>query len=117
MLKIAYGESNFKSLIEDGCFYQDRTHFIPVLESWGQKRFLYLRPRRFGKSLLLSTFQYYYGLQHKADFDALFGKTYIGTNPTPKAHTYMILKFDFSGINTDTEATPLKVFCSKLTKG
>ena len=24
MVKIAYGESNFKSLIEDGCYYQDR---------------------------------------------------------------------------------------------
>ena len=50
MIKIAYGESNFKSLIEDGCYYQDRTHYIPVLESYGQKRFIYLRPRRFGKA-------------------------------------------------------------------
>lgn len=44
MVKIAYGESNVKSLIEDGCYYQDRTHFIPVLENKGQKRFIYLRP-------------------------------------------------------------------------
>jgi Predicted AAA-ATPase len=110
MIKIAYGESNFKSLIEDGCFYQDRTHYIPVLESWGQKRFIYLRPRRFGKSLLLSILQYYYGLQYKGLFDKLFGKTYIGANPTPKAHSYMMLRFDFSGINTDSEEATFRGF-------
>jgi Predicted AAA-ATPase/PD-(D/E)XK nuclease superfamily len=117
MIKIAYGESNFKSLIEDGCFYQDRTHYIPVLESWGQKRFIYLRPRRFGKSLLLSVLQYYYGLQYKGLFDTLFGKTYIGTNPTPKAHSYMMLRFDFSGINTDTEQETYDGFLSNVKKG
>jgi hypothetical protein len=117
MIKIAYGESNFKSLIEDGCFYQDRTHYIPVLESYGQKRFIYLRPRRFGKSLLLSTLNYYYGLQYKELFDKLFGKTYIGTNPTPKAHTYMMLRFDFSGINTDTEEKTFDGFLSNVKKG
>jgi hypothetical protein len=117
MIKIAYGESNFKSLIEDGCFYQDRTHYIPVLESWGQKRFIYLRPRRFGKSLLLSILQYYYGLQYKGLFDKLFGKTYIGANPTPKAHSYMMLRFDFSGINTDTEQETYEGFLSNVKKG
>ena len=116
MIKIAYGESNFKSLIEDGCFYQDRTHYIPVLESLGQKRFIYLRPRRFGKSLLLSVLHYYYGLQHKELFDKLFGKTYIGANPTPKAHTYMMLRFDFSGINTDTEDATFRGFSFKINK-
>ena len=117
MIKIAYGESNFKSLIEDGCYYQDRTHYIPVLESWGQKRFIYLRPRRFGKSLLLSILRYYYGLQYKGLFDTLFGKTYIGTNPTPKAHNYMMLRFDFSGINTDTEQETYDGFLSNVKKG
>lgn len=116
MIKIAYGESNFKSLIVDGCFYQDRTHYIPVLESYGQKRFIYLRPRRFGKSLLLSTFRYYYGFQYKGLFETLFGQTYIGANPTPKAHAYMMLRFDFSGINTDTEEGTYDGFLSNVTK-
>jgi Predicted AAA-ATPase len=101
MLKISYGESNLRSLMEDGAFYQDRTHYIPVLENWGPKFLVYLRPRRFGKSLLLSTLEYYYGLEYKNEFDKIFGSTFIGKNPTPKAHEYMVLKFDFSGINTD----------------
>jgi hypothetical protein len=87
------------------------------LESLGQKRFIYLRPRRFGKSLLLSILNYYYGLQYTGLFNTLFGKTYIGTNPTPKAHKYMMLRFDFSGINTDTEEGTFRGFLLKVSKG
>jgi hypothetical protein len=117
MLKISYGESNLRSLMEDGAFYQDRTHYIPVLENWGPKFLIYLRPRRFGKSLLLSTLEYYYGLEHKNEFDKIFGSTFIGKNPTPKAHEYMVLKFDFSGINTDTEAQTFEGFLSNIRHG
>ena len=63
MLRIPYGQSDFKGLIEDNYFYQDRTHYIKTLEDFGAKYLLYLRPRRFGKSLLISTLYYYYGLQ------------------------------------------------------
>ena len=117
MLKISYGESNFRALIDDGAFYQDRTHFIPVLENWGPKYLIYLRPRRFGKTLLLSTLYYYYGLQFKNDFDRLYGKTFIGKNPTPEAHQFMMLRFDFSGINTDTEKNTFDGFLSNVKKG
>ena len=62
MIRILYGESNLQSLIGDGGFYQDRTHFIPIMEDWGPKYLIYLRPRRFGKSLWVSTLHYYYGI-------------------------------------------------------
>ena len=62
----------------------------------------FLRPRRFGKSLAVSVMEYYYGRQHKADFDSIFGKYYIGQHPTPLANKYLVLKFDFSGIETST---------------
>jgi Predicted AAA-ATPase/PD-(D/E)XK nuclease superfamily len=117
MLNIVYGESNYRTLIEEGGFYQDRTSYIPTLENWGAKRLVYLRPRRFGKSLLVSTLQHYYGLQYKTDFEALFGKTFIGQNPTPRANSYLILKFDFSGINTDTEEQTFEGFLSSVKKG
>jgi hypothetical protein len=117
MLKISYGESNFRALIDDGAFYQDRTHFIPVLEDWGPKYLVYLRPRRFGKSLLLSTLYYYYGLQFKGDFDRLYGKTFIGKNPTAKAHQYMMLRFDFSGINTHNEENTFNGFLMNVSSG
>ena len=67
MIKIPYGISDYRSLIEGKYFYQDRTSYIQSLENWGSRYLLYLRPRRFGKSLLLSTLHYYYGKQFKKD--------------------------------------------------
>ena len=55
MIKILYGESNFKKLRVKKCFYQDRTSFIETLENWTSNYIVFLRPRRFGKSLFVST--------------------------------------------------------------
>ena len=82
MINIPYGESDFKGMIEDDYFYQDRTQFIETLEKWKSKYPVFLRPRRFGKSLFVSTLHHYYGLEHKNDFKKLFGKLYIGQHST-----------------------------------
>jgi Predicted AAA-ATPase/PD-(D/E)XK nuclease superfamily len=116
MLKIPYGKSDYRTLVENKYFYQDRTNYIETLESWGSTYLLYLRPRRFGKSLLLSTLHYYYGLQYKKEFDTLFGATYIGKHPTLNANTYLVLRFDFSGINTATEQGVFDGFMSNVLK-
>ena len=117
MLKLPYGISHYKTLIEDGYFYQDRTQYIQTLEDYGPSYLVYLRPRRFGKSLLISTLQYYYGFQYKNEFDKLFGKTFIGTHPTRNANAYMVLRFDFSGINTKNEETTYEGFLEKVVLG
>ena len=101
MLKLPYGESNFVKVITEGFFYQDRTAFIRDLET-APALVYYLRPRRFGKSLFVSMLEHYYGLEHQAQFDTLFGSLDIGKNPTLLANQYMILKFEFSGIQTNT---------------
>jgi len=50
-MKFPYGNANFYDVITSGYFYIDRTGYIPVIEEAG-KVLLFLRPRRFGKSLL-----------------------------------------------------------------
>jgi hypothetical protein len=102
MIRIPYGQSDFKSLREQGNFYQDRTEFIRKLEAWNSKFPVFLRPRRFGKSLFVSMLQYYYGLEHKADFPTLFGDLEIGKNPTALANNYLVLSLEFSRIDTST---------------
>ena len=57
---------------------------------------LFLRPRRFGKSLWLSTLKNYYDVAKKDAFDALFSDLWIGKNPTSLANQYFVLKWDFS---------------------
>ncbi len=116
MLKIPYGESNFTTVIKDGYFYQDRTAYIRDFESV-PKFLYYLRPRRFGKSLFVSMLEHYYGLEHKSEFNELFGNLAIGKNPTPLANQYMILKFEFSGIHTDTPENTIKGFLANVRDG
>jgi len=102
MKKIIYGESNFKKIkINNDYFYIDKTQHIESLENLNESFVIFLRPRRFGKSLFLSTLQYYYDENSKDEFEAIFADTYIGQNPTPLKNSYRILFFEFSGINTD----------------
>ncbi|MEY4904641.1 MAG: hypothetical protein RLZZ292_2456 [Bacteroidota bacterium] len=117
MIKIPYGKSDYRTMIENGYFYQDRTSYLQTLEDWGPTYLLFLRPRRFGKSLWISTLHYYYGVQYKENFEALFGNTFIGKNPTPKANEYLVLSFDFSGINTETPRGVFDGFLSNTLKG
>ncbi len=115
MIKIGYGQSNFESMVSEKRYYVDRTNYIALLETTIQSKFLFfLRPRRFGKSLFISTLEYYYGLEHKEKFDFLFGKYYIGQNPTPLANSYLVLQFDFSGIDTTSLQHTEKGFLAKV---
>ena len=118
MIKIGYGISNYESMVKEGRHYVDRTNYIDVLENVVQSKFLFfLRPRRFGKSLFISTLAHYYDLQHKAQFDYLFGHRYIGKNPTPLANSYLVLTFDFSGIDTSSLQNTEKGFLKNVKTG
>ncbi|WP_339137055.1 MAG: AAA family ATPase [Candidatus Electrothrix sp. GW3-4] len=101
-MKIPYGISNFRSLITEGYLYVDKTPFIATLEEQGKYNIL-LRPRRFGKTLFLSTLRSYYDILCKDEFESLFGHLVIGQRPTPLKNSYQILAFDFSGIETSSE--------------
>ena len=94
-MRFPYGLSDFATLITERYFYQDRTDRIPLLEDTG-RQLLFIRPRRFGKSLLLSMLEHYYDLNRAAQFDALFGHLAIGQNPTPLHNQYFVMKWDFS---------------------
>ena len=59
MTKYPIGIQNFQSLREDGYAYVDKTAFVYELAQSGKYYFL-SRPRRFGKSLFLSTLEAYY---------------------------------------------------------
>ncbi len=59
-LKYAIGEQDFRLLREAGCIYIDKTQFIEKIISSGSKYYFLARPRRFGKSLFLSTLQYFF---------------------------------------------------------
>ena len=101
-MRFPYGLSDFATLITERYFYQDRTDRIPLLEDTG-RQLLFIRPRRFGKSLLLSMLEHYYDLNRAAQFDALFGHLAIGQNPTPLHNQYFVMKWDFSLVKAQGE--------------
>ncbi|MBF0377538.1 MAG: AAA family ATPase [Desulfamplus sp.] len=96
-MKLPYGICDFREIVLKDYFYCDRTDLISSIEK--DKFQLFLRPRRFGKSLLLSMLENYYDVAKKDQFDDMFGKLKIGKNPTPLRNSYFILKWDFSCID------------------
>src|ERR1700675_2995653 len=102
-MKIPYGISDFGQIRSQGFFYADKTPFLPVLESAesGYRHLLFLRPRRFGKSTLLSLLEHYYDIDKKDQFDALFKGLWIHEHPTAERNSYLVLSFDFSTVATD----------------
>lgn len=101
-MKFPYGISNFAELRTEGYFYVDKTRYIEQLESAPEKYPVLLRSRRFGKTLFCNMLGYYYDRQYADRFEEIFKGTYIYDHPTPKRHAYMMLAFNFSGINTQT---------------
>ena len=58
--KYPIGEQDFKSLRNAGGIYIDKTEYIARLVDSGSKYYFLARPRRFGKSLFLSTLRYFF---------------------------------------------------------
>ena len=95
--RIPYGMQNFEDVIKEDCYYVDKTPFIEQIEE-SNKYFFFIRPRRFGKTLTLSMLENYYDINKKDKFDEIFGKLYIGQNPTPEHNTYLIIRLNFAEV-------------------
>lgn len=100
--RVPYGVSNFKKIIKFNQYYVDKTMYIPMLED--QPDYLiFIRPRRFGKSLFLSMLETYYDCNLKDQFKELFGELWIGSHPTPLQGEFQVLTLDFSQVGGDME--------------
>ena len=110
MKKLPYGISNYEELITDGYYYVDKSKYIEKLESLPEKRIMFLRPRKFGKTLFTNMLENYYDINKKDKFEKLFSETYIGKNPTKLRNSYYILKFNFSGIDTTDDQSTMRGF-------
>ncbi|MDR1153251.1 MAG: AAA family ATPase, partial [Bacteroidales bacterium] len=112
--RLPYGNSDFRSIILENYAYVDKTRFIEMLENEINKNQFFIRPRKFGKSLFFKTLSYYYDINYAHEFEQLFGDLYIGRHPTPKKNSYLILDFDFSGLDTSDEHSFRLSFARKI---
>jgi len=109
-LKMPYGISNYEKIINDGYYYVDKTMYIEKLENLPETNIMFLRPRKFGKTLFTSVLENYYDKNKIDSFEKLYGNTYIGKNTTKLKNSYCILRFNFSGIDTSTEEATIRGF-------
>ncbi len=113
-MKFAYATSDFATIRREKSFYVDKTPYFPQLEQIGNY-LVFLRPRRFGKSTLLSTLGKYYDIALSGQFDELFGGLWIHENPTPEKNKYLVLHLDFSPVASEgTEVEIRRSFAWQL---
>ena len=117
MKRIPYRISDYENLIRKNCYYVDKTMYLEKLEDL-DNTLVFLRPRRFGKTLFTSMMSYYYDINSKDKFDELFKDTYVYDNPTCNKNNYYVLKFDFSGISYSGDAEKIeRQFSEKIYNG
>jgi hypothetical protein len=95
MKKLPIGIQTFSKLIKENCVYVDKTRHIKALIDTGEYFFL-SRPRRFGKSLLISTLSEIFS-GHQALFQGLYIHDQI------QWESYPVIHIDFSAIDFSTD--------------
>ena len=109
--RIPYGEADFKRIRINGWLYVDKTHFVHALEE--ERYAFFIRPRRFGKSCWVSLLDNYYDRTRADAFEAVFGGTDLGRQPTADRHRYVVLRFNFSAFDDtlDTLRERFEEYC------
>ena len=98
--KIAQGTYDFRVMREDGYRYVDKTALLYPLVTRGRDSFFFIsRPRRFGKSLMLSTLECLF----RGERELFKGLAIDKMDYDWKS--YPILHFNFAGLNVETLET------------
>ena len=74
---IGVGIEDFKKIIEEDCYYFDKTNYIEELLKDKTEIKLFTRPRRFGKTLNMSTLKYFFDVKNAEENRKLFKNLYI----------------------------------------
>lgn len=79
--KIPIGIEDFKEIRTQSYYYIDKTEFIEDILNDGTKVKLFCRPRRFGKTLNMSTLKYFFSIENATLNKELFDDLYIKNSP------------------------------------
>ena len=111
------GIEDFKTLIDDNCYYVDKTSFITELLTNafnGVK--LILRSRRFGKTLMHSTLRYFFDIDEKEN--AYLFKDLAISKETKLCgkyqNKYPVISFTLKDVKGRTEEEFIKSFNKQL---
>jgi hypothetical protein len=97
MKNLPLGRQDFSEIINENLLYVDKTDRVYNLIEQGKLYFL-SRPRRFGKSLLISTFRHLF--EGKKE---LFKELYLGKSTDYAFEKYPVLQFNFAKLGHKVE--------------
>ncbi len=75
--KIGIGYEDYKRMIDDGCYYVDKTLLVRDILKQGGMVTLFTRPRRFGKTLALSMLRTFFEAEVGPDGNAVDNSRYF----------------------------------------
>ena len=102
MKKLPIGRDNFKDIIEGDFYYADKTKIIEDLLERGTYVALFPRPRRFGKSLMISTLDEFFNAEKRENNKKLFKGLYIEKSKYSKEQgKYPVIKLNFKSLKSD----------------
>ncbi|MGL5356644.1 MAG: AAA family ATPase, partial [Cetobacterium sp.] len=114
------GESDFRDLINQNYYYVDKTDFVREVLEKKAKVLLVCRPRRFGKTLNMSTLRYFFNMKDAEENRKLFRglnieKTEYMEHQGKYPVIYLTLK-ELTGVSYDDFLRGFKRLISKLFK-
>ena len=99
MKKIPIAVEDFREIIEQDYYYVDKTKFIEDILNDGAKIKLFCRPRRFGKTLNMSTLKYFFDIENKDENRKLFNGLYIENSSMMKEQgKYPVIFLSMKGL-------------------
>lgn len=111
---VGIGLQDFRKIRDLNAFYIDKTKFIP--EWWESKDEVTLitRPRRFGKTLMMSTVENFFSVDH-AD-ESLFESLEVWNNPEYRRlqGTYPVIMLSFSDIKENSYQEVRSKICESI---
>ena len=104
MLKgLPIGVEDFKKIRETDCYYIDKTKLIEDLLIDKTEVKLFCRPRRFGKTLSMSTLRYFFDIKNGEENRKLFDGLYISNSPLMSEQgKYPVIFISMKGITGHT---------------
>ena len=103
MKKIPVGIEDFKEIINNNCYYVDKTKFISNILDDGSKVKLFTRPRRFGKTLNMSMLKYFFDIHNGKENKELFnGLDIEKSEHFSEQEQYPVVFISLKGIKADS---------------
>ena len=115
MKKIPIGVEDFKNIISENYYYIDKTKLIEEIVNDGAKVKLFTRPRRFGKTLNMSTLKYFFDVRNGVENRKLFKNLYIENSSVMEEQgKYPVVFISMKGIASNNFDEALKKIREKI---